>query len=59
MLGRGRETGRHSLEGGKVMGRFDEIHTFQAHGETPLAQMLDLVLLADVVAAVLVSRADG
>jgi hypothetical protein len=35
---------------------FDEIHTFVAEGDGPLAQLLDLVLLADAVAAALVRR---
>lgn len=35
---------------------FDEIHTFHAEGDGPLAQLLDLVLLADAVAAALVRR---
>lgn len=35
---------------------FDEIHTFVAAGDGPLAQLLDLVLLADAVAAALVRR---
>lgn len=35
---------------------FDEIHSFAAAGEGPLAQILDLVLLADAVAAALVRR---
>ena len=49
------------LDGGVALleGRFDEIHSFRAQGDTPLAQMLDLVLLADVVAAVLVNRTRG
>lgn len=37
---------------------FDEIHTIIARGDTPLAQLLDLVLMADVVAAMLANRAD-
>ncbi len=49
------------LDGGVALleGRFDEIHSFEAQGETPLAQLLDLVLLADVVAAVLAHRTSG
>ena len=35
---------------------FDEVHTFVAEGDGPLAQLLDLVLLADAVAAALVRR---
>lgn len=35
---------------------FDEVHTFVAEGDGPLAQLLDLVLLADAVAAELVRR---
>ncbi|MEZ5243875.1 MAG: SIS domain-containing protein [Acidimicrobiales bacterium] len=38
---------------------FDEIHTFVAEGDGPLAQLLDLVLLADAVAAALVRRTGG
>ena len=37
---------------------FDEVHTIVARGDTPLAQLLDLVLMADVVAAMLANRAD-
>jgi hypothetical protein len=35
---------------------FDEIHSFAAAGDGPLAQILDLVLLADAVAAALLRR---
>ena len=35
---------------------FEEVHTFVAEGDGPLAQLLDLVLLADAVAAALVRR---
>ncbi len=35
---------------------FDEIHSFSASGDGPLAQILDLVLLADSVAAALLRR---
>ena len=40
------------LDGGVAMlqDAFDEVHTFRAGGEGPLAQLLDLVLLADAVA---------
>ena len=38
---------------------FEEIHTFVAAGDGPLAQLLDLVLLADAVAAALVRRTGG
>lgn len=46
------------LDGGVALleGRFDEIHTFVADGDGPLAQLLDLVLLADAVAAALVRQ---
>jgi glucose/mannose-6-phosphate isomerase len=44
------------LDGGVALlaEAFDEIHTFTAQGDGPLAQLLDLVLLADAVAAALV-----
>jgi len=35
---------------------FDQIHSFSASGDGPLAQILDLVLLADAVAAALLRR---
>ncbi|MDG1410167.1 MAG: SIS domain-containing protein [Acidimicrobiales bacterium] len=35
---------------------FDNIHSFSAAGDGPLAQLLDLVLLADAVAAALLRR---
>lgn len=35
---------------------FDEVHTFVAEGDGPLAQLLDLVLVADAVAAALALR---
>ncbi|GJM39583.1 MAG: hypothetical protein DHS20C19_29500 [Acidimicrobiales bacterium] len=46
------------LDGGVALldGEFDEIHTFVAGGDGPLAQLLDLVLLADAVAAALVRQ---
>ena len=46
------------LDGGVALleDAFDEIHTFVAEGDGPLAQLLDLVLLADAVAAALVRR---
>jgi S-adenosylmethionine/arginine decarboxylase-like enzyme len=46
------------LDGGVALlaEAFDEIHTFTAQGDGPLAQLLDLVLLADAVAAALVRR---
>lgn len=46
------------LDGGVALlaGKFDEIHTFKAEGDGPLAQLLDLVLQADAVAAALVRR---
>lgn len=48
------------LAGGVALldSHFDEIHTFVAEGDGPLAQLLDLVLLADAVAATLVRRTD-
>ncbi len=48
------------LDGGVVIldQHFDEVHTITAQGDTPLAQLLDLVLMADVVAAMLAGRAD-
>lgn len=44
------------LDGGVALleDAFDEVHTFRAAGNGPLAQLLDLVLLADAVAAALV-----
>ena len=44
------------LDGGVALleDAFDEVHTFVAEGDGPLAQLLDLVLLADAVAAALV-----
>ncbi|MDG2029290.1 MAG: SIS domain-containing protein [Acidimicrobiales bacterium] len=49
------------LDGGVALldGAFDEIHTFVAEGDGPLAQLLDLVLLADAIAAALVRRTGG
>lgn len=49
------------LDGGvaKLDEAFDEVHTFRAEGEGPLAQLLDLVLIADAVAASLVRRREG
>ncbi|MEM7140503.1 MAG: SIS domain-containing protein [Actinomycetota bacterium] len=49
------------LDGGVALldGAFDEIHTFVAEGDGPLAQLLDLVLLADAVAATLARRSGG
>ena len=46
------------LDGGVALldSAFDEVHTFAAEGDGPLAQLLDLVLLADAVAAALVRR---
>jgi glucose/mannose-6-phosphate isomerase len=46
------------LDGGVALldAAFDDIHTFVAEGDGPLAQLLDLVLLADAVAAALVRR---
>jgi hypothetical protein len=46
------------LDGGVALldEAFDEVHTFVAEGNGPLAQLLDLVLLADAVAAALVRR---
>jgi len=46
------------LDGGVALleEAFEEIHTFVAEGNGPLAQLLDLVLLADAVAAALVRR---
>jgi glucose/mannose-6-phosphate isomerase len=46
------------LDGGVALldEAFDEVHTFEAEGDGPLAQLLDLVLLADAVAAALVRR---
>ena len=46
------------LDGGVAMleDAFDEVHTFVAEGDGPLAQLLDLVLLADAVAANMVRR---
>lgn len=46
------------LDGGVALldAAFDEVHTFVAEGDGPLAQLLDLVLLADAVAAALVRR---
>ncbi len=48
------------LDGGVALldDAFDDIHTFVAEGDGPLAQLLDLVLLADAVAAALVRRTD-
>lgn len=50
-----------ALDGGVALlhDAFDEIHTFVAEGDGPLAQLLDLVLLADAVAAALVRRTGG
>ncbi|MFT5203631.1 MAG: hypothetical protein ACI9C1_003031 [Candidatus Aldehydirespiratoraceae bacterium] len=49
------------LDGGVALlaEAFDEIHTFAAEGDGPLAQLLDLVLLADATAAALVRRTAG
>lgn len=46
------------LDGGVALldDAFPEIHTFVAGGDGPLAQLLDLVLLADAVAAAVVRR---
>jgi hypothetical protein len=46
------------LDGGVALltEAFDEIHTFAAEGDGPLAQLLDLVLLADAAAAALARR---
>lgn len=46
------------LDGGVVLleEAFDEVFTFVAEGDGPLAQLLDLVLIADAVAAALVRR---
>jgi hypothetical protein len=56
---------RHSyepegLDGGLTLldEAFDEVHTFEAEGDGPLAQLLDLVLQADAVAAALVRRTE-
>lgn len=48
-----------ALDGGVALldDAFDEVHTFRAEGDGPLAQLLDLVLLADAVAAALVRQA--
>jgi glucose/mannose-6-phosphate isomerase len=48
------------LDGGVALldEAFDEIHTFVAEGDGPLAQLLDLVLQADAVAAALARRTD-
>jgi hypothetical protein len=49
------------LDGGvaKLDEAFDEVHTFRAEGTGPLAQLLDLVLTADAVAASLVRHREG
>ena len=49
------------LDGGVALldEAFDEVHIFEAGGEGPLAQLLDLVLVADAVAATLVRRSAG
>ena len=49
------------LDGGVALldDAFDEVHTFRAEGDGPLAQLLDLVLLADAVAAALVRQTGG
>ena len=46
------------LDGGVALldDAFEEVHVFHAEGDGPLAQLLDLVLLADAVAAALVRR---
>ncbi len=56
---------RHSyepegLDGGLALldDAFDEVHTFEAEGDGPLAQLLDLVLQADAVAAAVVRRTE-
>jgi len=43
------------LDGGVALlpQAFDHVHTFQAEGDGPLAQLFDLILTADVVAAAL------
>ena len=49
------------LDGGVALldDSFDHVHTFRAEGDGPLAQLLDLVLVADAVAAALALRRDG
>ncbi len=49
------------LDGGVALltEAFAEIHTFTAEGDGPLAQLLDLVLLADATAAALVRLTGG
>lgn len=46
------------LDGGVALldDAFEDVHTFRAEGDGPLAQLLDLVLVADAVAAALVTR---
>ncbi len=47
------------LDGGVAMlpEHFERIHTFRAEGDTALAQLLDLVVVSDAVAAALLLRA--
>ncbi len=49
------------LDGGLALldDAFEQVHTFRAAGDGPLAQLLDLILTADAVAAALASRHDA
>ena len=49
------------LDGGVALARerFDHVFEIQAEGEGPLAQLLDLVLVGDAVAAVLIEGAEA
>ncbi len=46
------------LDGGVALlnGAFDHVHSFRAEGDGPLAQLLDLILMGDAVAAALASE---